>query len=129
MRQRGEFLETAEYIGHLYGSPLAPVREVIDRGGSVILEIDVQGGIQVAEKMPDSVTIFVLPPTHATLEARLKGRKTESQEQLTRRLAEADGEIAAARDSGCYRHFVTNDILQETIEQVMDIIQRETQVP
>ena len=127
MRQRGEFLENAEYIGNLYGTPIKPVQEAIAAGKPVVLEIDVQGGMQVAEKMPDSIRVFVLPPTPETLEARLKGRKTESQEQLRRRLRKADGEIAVARDSGCYDHFVTNDVLEETIGQVMDIIRQETQ--
>ena len=90
------------------------------------MEIDVQGGIQVAERMPDSVRIFVLPPDRETLRARLEGRKTEAAEQLARRLAIADGEIAAARDSGCYPHFVVNDCLETAIEQVKKIIQEES---
>ena len=125
MRQGGEFLESAEYVGNLYGTPIKPVQEAIAAGKPVILEIDVQGGIQVAERMPDSIRLFVLPPTRETLEARLEGRRTESQEQLQRRLDEADGEIAVARDSGCYQRFVTNDVLQDTVDQVIDIIERE----
>jgi guanylate kinase len=122
----GEFLETAEYIGEWYGTPRKPVEEALANGRNVVMEIDVQGGIQVAEKMPDSVRIFVLPPDRESLRARLEGRKTEAAEQLARRLATADGEIAAARDSGRYPHFVVNDCLETAIEQVKKIIQEES---
>lgn len=125
MRDADAFLESAEYVGNLYGTPIGPVRKAVAEGKIVVLEIEVQGGIQVARRMPESVRVFVLPPTRETLEARLKGRKTESEEQLRKRLAEADGEIAVARDSGCYQHFVTNDVLEDTITEVMDIVQRE----
>ncbi|MFQ5414736.1 MAG: guanylate kinase [Phycisphaerae bacterium] len=121
-RDAGEFLETAEYVGHLYGTPRAPVEDAIARGRSVILEIDVQGGMQVAARMPDSIRVFVLPPDMASLRARLEGRKTEAEAQLKRRLAQADGEIAAARDSGVYDHFVVNDVLERTIDDVVRII-------
>lgn len=122
----GEFLESAEYIGHRYGTPRRPVEAALARGENVIVEIDVQGGAQVAAKMPDSVRIFVLPPDHASLRARLEGRDTEAEEQLARRLAQADGEIAEARDSGGYKHFVVNDVLETTIQRVMEIIEQES---
>lgn len=127
MKARGEFLETAEYVGNLYGTPAAPARRAIADGKFMILEIEVQGGAQIAKRMPDSIRVFVLPPTYETLVARLEGRKTESADQLKRRLAEADGEIAAAQDLGCYQHFVTNDVLNETVADIMDIIEKETQ--
>ena len=76
--------------------------------------------------MPDSIRVFVLPPTKETLQARLEGRRTESMEQQRRRLAEADGEIGFARDSGCYDYFVTNDILHRTVEEILEIIEKET---
>lgn len=126
-KARDEFLETAVYVGNLYGTPAEPARKAIADGKFMILEIEVQGGAQVAARMPDSIRIFVLPPTHETLVARLEGRKTESADQLKRRLAEADGEIAAAQDLGCYQHFVTNDVLNETVADIMDIIDKEMQ--
>lgn len=124
-REAGGFLETAEYCGHLYGTPRQPVEEAVKQGKFVILEIEVKGGAQVAQKIPESVRIFVLPPNMESLRARLEGRKTEAQAQLRRRLAEADGEIAFARDSGAYNHFVVNDILEETIQEVEQIILKE----
>jgi len=123
----GEFLEAAEYVGHRYGTPRRPVEEAVASGRNVILEIDVQGGMQVAVRRPDSVRIFVLPPSPESLRARLEGRATEVEEQLARRLAKADGEIAAARDSGHYPYFVVNDVLETTIEEVKRIIEKETQ--
>ena len=124
-RAKGDFLENAEYVGHKYGTPRGPVENALSCGRNVVMEIDVQGGVQVAERMPESVRVFVLPPDMRSLRARLEGRKTEAEEQLKRRLAQADGEIATARDSGCYDHFVVNDVLESTIEEVMGIIRRE----
>ena len=122
-RADNEFLETAEYCGHWYGTPAAPVRRWVAGGQTVVMEIDVQGGVQVAEKMPDSIRVFVMPPDFESLKARLEGRNTESQAHLAKRLAAADGEIAVARDSGCYQHFVTNDVLAETVAEIIGIIE------
>lgn len=124
-REQGEFLEWAEYLGELYGTPLPEVQVALDAGQHVIMEIEVQGGKQVAERMPEAIRIFVLPPDMESLQARLAGRETESAEHQSRRLAKADGEIAFARDSGAYNYFVTNDRLRETVEEVLGIIERE----
>jgi len=126
MLAAGELLEHAEYLGQLYGTPRGPVDEAVATGKIIILEIDVQGGAQVARRMPESIRIFVLPPTMETLRARLEGRQTESRDLQARRLAEADGEIAFARGEGCYTYFITNDILQDSVKQVLDIIRKET---
>lgn len=123
----GELLESAEYVGNRYGTPRQPVEQALAAGRYVIMEIDVAGGMQVAGKMPGSVRIFVLPPNMESLRARLEGRSTEAEEQLSRRLAQADGEIAAARDSGCYAHFVVNDVLDDTVERIKRIIEQEQQ--
>lgn len=119
---QGAFLESAAYVGHRYGTPREPLERALERGCYVIMEIEVQGGMQVAARMPESIRIFVLPPDSKTLRARLEGRRTEAQENMARRLAEADGEIAVARDSGCYQHFVVNDELDATVEVVKRII-------
>jgi guanylate kinase len=121
----GEFLETAEYVGNLYGTPIGPVRESVEAGGFVIMEIEVQGGLQVAERMPESIRVFVLPPSMESLKARLAGRKTESEEIMKRRLAKADGEIGFARDSGAYQYFVVNDVLEDTVDEIIGIIEKE----
>lgn len=121
----GELLESADYVGERYGTPREPVERALAAGRDVVMEIDVQGGVQVAEKVPESIRLFILPPDMKSLRARLEGRQTEAREQLAKRLASADGEIAAARDSGCYQYFVINDCLDATIEEVFSIIQKE----
>ncbi len=121
-KDAGKFLETAEYLGELYGTPEGPIRDAIANGQYIVLEIEVQGGRQVAERIPESLRIFVLPPTMQTLSARLAGRKTESAVLQERRLAEADGEIGFARDSDCYTHFVTNDDLDMTVDEIIRIL-------
>lgn len=125
MVDRGEFLEHAEYLGQRYGTPRKPVEEAIAAGQTIILEIDVQGAAQVARQMPDSIRVFILPPTMESLKARLEGRRTESEALQKKRLAEADGEIAFARASGCFQHVITNDILEDSVQQVLRILGRQ----
>jgi len=125
LEAEGALLESAEYLGNWYGTPRAPVEEAIRAGETIVLEIDVQGGAQIARKMPESVRVFVLPPTMDTLRARLAGRHTESAALQEKRLAEADGEIAFARTSGAYDFFVTNDILEDSVNQILDILRRQ----
>jgi guanylate kinase len=122
----GAFLETAEYSGsgQLYGTPAEPVRRWLAEGKVVVMEIDVQGGCQVARHAPESIRIFVLPPDQQSLRARLEGRNTESETHMAKRLAAADGEIAIARDSGCYPYFVTNDVLEDTVTRIIGIIEK-----
>ena len=124
--EAGEFLESAEYVGFRYGTPRGPIVEAMGRGMDVVSEIDVQGGMQIAAKMPESIRIFVLPPSVDSLRARLEGRKTEAKEQLAKRLAQAEGEIATAKESGCYQYFVVNDVLDAAIDKVKRIIEQET---
>ena len=118
-----ELLEHAQYLGHWYGTPRAPVEQALAAGEIMIMEIDVQGGAQVARRMPESIRVFVLPPTMETLKARLEGRRTETETLQEKRIAEADGEIAFARSSAYYPFFITNDILTDSVEQVLRIIE------
>ena len=118
----GELLEHADYLGNRYGTPRTPVEQAVARGEVVVLEIDVQGAAQLARRAPDSIRVFVLPPTMQTLKARLEGRRTESEALQRQRLAEADGEIAFARGEGVYQHFITNDILEDSVAQVLEIL-------
>ena len=120
-----DLLEHAEYLGHDYGTPRAPIETAVAAGEIVILEIDVQGNAQIAQRVPDSIRVFVLPPTRETLEARLAGRQTESAALQQKRLAQADGEIGFARASGHYQYFITNDILKDSVNEVMKIIEQE----
>jgi len=118
----GEFLEHAEYLGNLYGTPSGPVRDALNSGQDVLLEIEVQGGIQVAQKCPEAVMVYVLPADPEVLVDRIQGRGRDKQEVIAERLANADGEIRFARESGVYRHFVVNDVLDDTVQQIVEII-------
>jgi guanylate kinase len=123
----GELLEHAQYLGHWYGTPRKPVEDALTAGQTMIMEIDVQGGGQVAQRMPESIRVFVLPPTMQTLRARLEGRHTETDALQEKRLAEADGEIAFARSSGYYPHIITNDILEGSVARILQVIEQERQ--
>lgn len=122
MEQAGELLETAQVYGHQYGTPLRAVQQAVREGRSIILEIDIQGCIQVRRKMPDAVAIFLLPPTPEAQKQRIVGRNTDPAEVIRERLAKADGEIRFANESGCYDHFVVNDDLEKTVQSVRDLI-------
>ena len=96
MVSRGEFLEYARVFGkHSYGTPKKWLEQSRAKGLDLVLEIDVQGAAQVKEKLPESVAIFILPPSRAELERRLRGRGQDSDEEIVRRLARARAEIAA----------------------------------
>lgn len=125
MIEADELLEHAQYLGNTYGTPRKPVDEALASGTTIIVEIDVQGAAQVARRVPDSVRIFILPPTMDSLKARLAGRHTESAALQEKRLNEADGEIAFARESGIYQHFLTNDVLEETVARAAQLIEND----
>lgn len=121
----GEMLEWAEVFGQMYGTPAGPVLEMIEQGRSVILEIDVQGGLQVHKKVPDATFVLIAPPSMEKLRQRLAGRGSETPEQLETRFSKAQAEIQAARESGIYTIEVINDDLETAIQQVVDIVTQE----
>src|ERR1700757_2713042 len=108
MVSRGEFLEYARVFGkHSYGTPKKWLEESRAKGLDLVLEIDVQGAAQVKEKLPESVAIFILPPSRAELERRLRSRGMDADEEIARRLAKAKGEIELAEKF--YDFCVVND--------------------
>lgn len=113
------FLEYAEYVGNFYGTPKRFVDEAMAEGRDVILEIDVQGAMQVSEKRPDAVTIFVVPPSWETLEQRLRDRGTDDEEKLQKRLVRARVELKAASS---YQYMVINDTVEEAVREVRAIM-------
>jgi guanylate kinase len=125
----GQFLEHAEYLGHLYGTPAGPVHEALARGQIVLLPIEVQGAIQVVARVPHAVLIYLLPRDHQTLSARLGQRHRDRHDIIHQRLANADEEIRLARQCGRYQHFLVNDVLDDTIEQIARIIDRHRRAP
>ena len=119
MADRGAFLEWAAVHGHHYGTAEAPLRERLERGEDVLLDIDVQGARQVRTRAPGAVSLFVLPPGYAPLRDRLAGRGTEGAEQLSRRLARAREEAEAWRE---YDYLVVNDDLERSAAELRAII-------
>lgn len=119
-----EFLEHAEYAGNCYGTPRSYVLKLLDEGVNVILEIDLQGAIQVKERMPESVSIFILPPSFEELESRLRGRGTETPEKIEKRLAAAKYEMEMAYT---YDYRIVNDNLEEAYQQLRSIFLNETE--
>jgi len=128
MLRAGELLEHAEVFGEFYGTPTEPVQRAIAAGRTILLEIDIQGALQVHEKMPDALFILIQPPEPDVLRDRLAKRGSDSPEQLAHRLAEAPKELALARESGIYTHRVVNDDLATAVRQVVDLIDRELEV-
>lgn len=122
MDKEGKMLESAEYCGNCYGTPLEPIEEWISKGQDVILEIEVQGGAQVKKKRPDSVGIFILPPSLKELEQRLRSRGTESDEAIRGRLQAARKEIPQAAH---YDYVVVNDTVESAAAQIRAIIAAE----
>ena len=115
----GGFLEYAEVFGNYYGTPKMEVLELLDEGIDVLLEIDVQGALQIKEVYPEAVLLFILPPSMEELRARLSGRGTETPDVVERRLGEAAKEISFARQ---YDYAVINDELAEAIDNVKTVI-------
>jgi guanylate kinase len=126
MKRQGELLEWAEVFGNLYGTPAEPVLRSIRAGRRVVLDIDVQGAIQVHQRMPSAVFVLIVPPDMQTLRRRLEGRSSETPEELTARLAEAQHELASARESGVYDYEVVNDDLDAAVNRLVGMIQRES---
>ncbi|MGT2775724.1 guanylate kinase [Streptococcus hyovaginalis] len=120
--RQGQMLEYAEYVGNYYGTPLTYVNETLDKGIDVFLEIEVQGAIQVKQKVPDGVFIFLTPPDLEELEGRLIGRGTDSEDVIARRIERAREEIALMRE---YDYAVVNDEVPLAAERVKRIIEAE----
>lgn len=94
--KNNEFLEHAEFAGNCYGTPRTYVEKLLDSGMNVVLEIDVQGALQVMKSMPECVSVFILPPSFEELEHRLRGRGTETEEKVRERLETAKRELPYA---------------------------------
>lgn len=117
---RGGFLEYAEYAGQLYGTPRAPVEQALERGETIILEIEVQGARIVRKAFPEALTIFIRPPGLEEAERRLRDRhRGESEAEIQRRMEIARREMACA---GEFDHQVVNDDLETAIGETAQII-------
>jgi len=121
-REAGDFAESAEVHGNLYGTLRSEIARVLSRGQHVIMDIDVQGARQLRVAYPDAVTVFVLPPSGEVLLDRLRARKTESPEQLVARLHSALQELGAVDE---YEYVVVNDKLDLSVQRVGAILDAE----
>jgi guanylate kinase len=126
MARDGELLEWAEVFGNLYGTPAGPVREATAAGWTVLMDIDVQGAMQVHRRMPEATFVLILPPSDQALRERLANRGSEDGAQVERRLAAAKSELDTAQRSGIYAHCVVNDDLETAIDAVTAIVQQES---
>lgn len=121
MIEQDAFLEYESFFDNSYGTPEAPVREKLAAGISVILEIDVKGGMNVKKKAADAEMIFIAPPSMEVLKARLVGRNTETAEQIEKRTQRAFDEM---KYQSQYEHIVVNDDLETAIQEVIAIIEK-----
>ena len=122
MIAQNELLEYAEFCGNYYGTPKAFIENSVKNGKDVILEIEVEGAMQIKKIYPDAVFIFVVPPSLTELENRLVGRNTEAREVIEQRLARAKEELALYTQ---YDYVVVNDRLVEAIDEIKCIVRAE----
>lgn len=120
--KRGNLLEYANFCDNYYGTPLDKVEEQLEAGQEVVLEIEVQGAMQVKQKMPNAVYVFIAPPSMKALEQRLISRGTECKEVIEKRLAKARSELNVASE---YGYIVINDTVENAADRIMAIIRAE----
>ncbi len=119
--ENGELIEYAEVFGNYYGTPRKELEELLNTNATVILEIDIQGALQVLDVYPKATTIFILPPDIDVLRARMEKRARDNGENNERRLEQASREIAQAWQY--FKNMVVNDDLEQAINEVVDIIE------
>ena len=119
MIENDELLEHNVFVGNYYGTPKAPVIDCIESGKDMLIEVDVNGAVQIRNKMPDVISIFIMPPSLEILKKRLTGRGTDSQDIIDKRLGESLREIESAKD---YDYIVVNDDLETAVNDFARII-------
>ena len=122
MVENGEFLEWATFCENSYGTPRGPVCDMLAEGKDVILEIEIQGAMQVRKNMPECMLVFIAPPSFEELENRLKGRGTESDDVIKLRIETAKKELKVAKE---YDYIVVNDNIEEATDNILSIIKAE----
>lgn len=122
MIENNQLIEYACYVGNYYGTPRAYVEEMLEKGKDVILEIEIQGALKVKEKFPDTLLLFISPPSAEVLKERLIGRGTEDMDTINKRLSRAFEESLGVEN---YDYFVINDDLTTCVKEVHSLIQNE----
>ena len=119
--ERGEFLEWAEFSGNMYGTQRPYIEEKLAQGKNLILEIDTQGALNVKKIMPEATLIFILPPSFEELEARLRGRHTETEEAIQKRLESTKLEM---ENSKYFDYQVVNDSIENAVTRLEEILKQ-----
>ena len=119
MLENDELLEYNEYIGNYYGTPKAPVIAAIEKGEDILIEVDVNGAKEICQKLPEAITVFIMPPSYQELKRRLSGRGTETQDLIDKRMKEALNEIARATE---FDYIVVNDDLQVAVDDIIEVM-------
>ena len=122
MIKEDKLLEYANYVGNYYGTPKEPVMDSLKNGKDVILEIEVQGALQVKANYPDAVLMFIVPPSIEVLEERLRGRGTETEEQIEKRLNRAKEEF---KEIPKYDYVVENNTIDKAVSDLMSVLRAE----
>lgn len=122
MIAQGDLLEYAEVYGNYYGTPRKYVEELLNSGRDVLLEIDIQGALQIKKCFPEGVFVFIVPPSLDELSARIYKRGTDSEDVIKRRMASAAGELTYAAE---YDYIIVNDIAQKAAQKVLTIMEAE----
>ena len=117
--ENNDFLEWAEFSGNLYGTRESYINDCLNQNKNVLLEIETQGALQVKAKMPEAVLIFIAPPSLEELESRLRGRHTETEEAIQKRLEFVKLEIENSKQ---YDYVVINDTVENAVNQILKII-------
>jgi len=123
MIKNDELLEYNVYVGNYYGTPKAPVVKAVNEGRDFIIEVDVNGAKQIREKLPEAVSIFIMPPSYCELERRLTGRGTDSSEVIAERMQSSLKEIARSTE---YDYIVVNDDIDTAVNDIISIISSES---
>lgn len=122
MIAKGELIEYANYCGNFYGTPKSYVEQQLRAGKDVLLEIEVQGALKVKAQIPDAVLVFITPPSMSELEARLRGRQTETEAVIAKRMARAKEEAGIMEQ---YDYLVVNDALETCVDELHGLIQKQ----
>lgn len=122
MIAQGDLLEYAEVYGNYYGTPRKYVEDLLNSGRDVLLEIDIQGALQIKKRFPEGVFVFIVPPSLDELSARIYKRGTDSEDVIKRRMASAAGELTYAAE---YDYIIVNDVAQKAAQKVLTIMEAE----
>lgn len=120
MIENNELLEYNEYVGNYYGTPLSPVKEATENGFDMMIEVDVNGAFNIRKKLPEAISIFIMPPSFEELKRRLCGRGTETQDVINQRMNAALGEIKRAVE---YDYIVVNADIEKAVDDIISIIE------